>query len=147
VTDYSYPLLAQGVADVIAEGGSGAVGGHGELHGICSHWEVWMLASAVGPLGALEIASRQGADFLGAEHDLGTIDVGKIADLIVLNSNPLDNIRNTADIMWVMKAGTIYEGNTLDEIWPSVKRFGHFPEFNSDYLRNDTRYIVRQKND
>ena len=56
-TDYAYPFIAQAMADVIAEGGNGALGSHGEHHGLDAHWEVWMEASALGNLGALETAS------------------------------------------------------------------------------------------
>src|SRR5207248_9888614 len=99
-TDYSYPLLAQALADIIAQGGHGAIGSHGQQHGLASHWEIWMAASAMGPMGALELASKEGAYFLGADKDVGSIAVGKLGDLIVLNSNPLENIRNTADIRY-----------------------------------------------
>ena len=104
-TDYSFPLIAQSIADVTAEGGYGAVGAHGQQHGIGSHWDIWMAASAMGPMGALEMASVHGAHFLGVEKDLGTLEPAKIADLIVLNSNPLVDIHNTADILYVMKGG------------------------------------------
>lgn len=140
-TDYSFPLLAQGLADIIAEGGYGAVGGHGEQHGIGSHWEVWMAASALGPMGALEVASLHGAHFLGVEKDLGSLAVGKLADLMVLNSNPLDNIRNTTDIQYVMKGGVLYDAATLDEIWPLSKPFGPHYWVNEEVLRSDDRPV------
>jgi len=124
ITDYSFPFIAQGVADIIAAGGHGAIGGHGQQHGIGSQWEVWLEASALGPMGALEVASLGGAWFLGMQQDLGSIEVGKLADLIVLNSNPLDDIRNTADMKFVMKGGRMYDGMTLDQVWPEKKPFG-----------------------
>jgi Tol biopolymer transport system component/imidazolonepropionase-like amidohydrolase len=115
-TDYSFPIIAQAMADIIAKGGYGAIGSHGQQHGIGSHWEIWMAASALGPMGALEVATVHGAHFLGATKDLGTLAAGKLADAVVLNSNPLENIRNTQDIRWVMKAGVLYDGVTLEEI-------------------------------
>lgn len=138
-TDYSFPILAQGVADVIEHGGWGAIGSHGQQHGLASHWEVWMLASALGPMGALEVASLHGAHFLGADRDIGSIRTGKLADLLVLNSNPLDDIRNTLDIMYVMKAGRLYDDETLDEIWPTPRPYGPRPWINPDALVDDVR--------
>ena len=140
-TDYSYPMLAQGVADIIAEGGYGAVGAHAQQNGIGTHWEVWMFASALGPMGALEVASVHGAHFIGRSADLGTIEEGKLADLLVLNSNPLDDIRNTTDIEYVMKAGTLYDGDTLDEVWPEQKPYGNYYWVDPDAFRSDDRPV------
>jgi hypothetical protein len=146
-TDYSFPLIAQGLADIIAEGGHGAIGSHGEHHGPDAHWEVWMAASALGPLGALRVASLDGATFLGAQEDLGSIEVGKLGDLIILNSNPLDDIRNTADMEWVMKGGILYDADTLDEVWPRERPFGPYYWVNEDLLRNDDRPVGPSRED
>ncbi len=140
-TDYSFPLLAQGLADIIGEGGHGALGSHGEHHGPDAHWEVWMAASALGPMGALRVASLDGATFLGARADLGSIEVGKLADLLVLNRNPLDDIRATADMLYVMKGGVLYDADTLDEIWPEARPFGPYYWVNEDVLRQDDRPV------
>ncbi|MGH7505233.1 MAG: amidohydrolase family protein, partial [Longimicrobiales bacterium] len=140
-TDYPFSMIAQGLEDIIAEGGHGAIGSHGEHHGPNAHWEVWMAASALGPLGALQVASLHGAYFLGAQEDLGSLEVGKLADLIVLNSNPLDDIRNTADMMYVMKGGVLYDSDTLDEVWPETTPFGPYYWVNEAALRMDERPI------
>jgi hypothetical protein len=138
-TDYAFPLVAQSMADIIAEGGYGAIGSHGEHHGIAPHWEVWMGATALGNHGALEVASLHGARFLGAVQDLGSIEVGKLADLVVLNSNPLENIRNTIDAQYVMKGGKLYDAMSLDEVWPRAVPFGPYYWLNPDQLKNDTK--------
>jgi Tol biopolymer transport system component len=141
VTDYHFGVQAQSVADIIANGGYSAIGSHGQAHGIGSHWEVWMLASALGPMGALEVASVHGSHFLGADKDLGTLEPGKLSDLMVLNANPLDDIHNTMKIAMVMKAGTLFDADTLDEVWPEKKPFGDYYWINLDELRNDTRAV------
>src|ERR1700740_1865214 len=87
LTDYHFGVQSQGLADIIANGGYGAIGSYGQAHGIGSHWEVWMISSALGPMGALEVASSHGAHFLGADKDLGSLAVGKLAALRVLNAN------------------------------------------------------------
>ena len=140
-TDYSYPMIAQALADIIEHGGWGAIGSHGQAHGIGSHWEIWMAAAALGPMGALELASVHGARFLGAQQDLGTIEVGKLADLVVLNSNPLDDIRNTLDIRYVMQGGVLYDDDTLDELWPEQRPYGPYWWVNEDVLRSDDRPV------
>lgn len=139
VTDYSYPLIAQAMADVIAAGGYGAIGSHGEHHGIAAQWEVWMGASALGNHGALEVASLHGAHFLGADQDLGSIKEGKLADLLVLNANPLDDIKNTAKMRYVMKGGVLYDAMSLDEVWPRQRPYGPMTWIEADALRSDDR--------
>lgn len=140
-TDYSFGMLAQGLADIISQGGYGALGSHGEHHGLAAQWEVWMAASALGNHGALEVASLHGAHFLGAEQDLGSLERGKLADLLVLNSNPLDDIRSTADLRYVMKGGVLYESETLDEVWPRTRPYGPYYWVDQDALRADDRPV------
>lgn len=124
VTSYPFPLLAQGVADVVAAGGFGTIGAHGQLQGIDSHFDLWQMASAMTPLQALRTATIFPARFIGVDRDVGSIAVGKLGDLLILNSNPLENIRHTTDIRYVVKGGTVYDGNTLDVVWPEAKGFG-----------------------
>jgi imidazolonepropionase-like amidohydrolase len=127
------------MADIIANGGYGALGSHGEQHGLAPHWEVWMGASALGNHGALEVASLHGAKFLGADKDIGSIEVGKLADVMILNSNPLDNIRNTTDIKYVMKGGRLYDGFSLDELWPKQVPFGPAYWVNDEMLQKNVK--------
>jgi len=141
VTDYSFPLLAQGLDDIIAEGGMGAIGSHGQHHGIGTHWEIWMLASAMESIRALEVATIHGARFLGMEEDLGSLRPGKLADLLVLDADPLQEIRNSQAIRYVMKAGILYHADTLDEIWPTERPYGALPWLDEDMLQVDDRPV------
>ena len=75
---------------------------------------------------ALRTATLFPAKFIGIDQDVGSIVVGKVADLLVLNSDPLVNIRNSTDIRYVMKGGVLYEGDTLDQMWPESKPFRKF---------------------
>jgi hypothetical protein len=127
LAEYAFPIMAEGVADIVRGGGTAAVGGHGEWNGLDTHWDLWSEASAMTPIEALEIGTWRGASFVGLDTQLGSITVGKVADLVVLNSDPLENIQNTRDIQYVMKAGRLYDGNTLDEIWPRMVPYGPRP--------------------
>jgi imidazolonepropionase-like amidohydrolase len=119
--EYIFPRLAKSAGDVIAAGGKVGVGAHGQRQGIGFHWEMWNLAAGMSNHDALRAATLLGAEISGLDHDLGTIDVGKLADLVVLDENPLENIRNTNSICYVIKNGVVYQGDTLTEIWPQHK--------------------------
>jgi Tol biopolymer transport system component/imidazolonepropionase-like amidohydrolase len=122
--DYNFPAIAQGVRDIIRAGGRAGLGSHGQQDGPAAHWELWMLASGgMTPMEALRIATLYGAESIGYGRDLGSLEPGKLADLVVLNTNPLDDIHNSADIRYVMKNGELYDGSTLDRIWPSARAF------------------------
>jgi hypothetical protein len=137
--EFMFPVLAHGAADIMRAGGRVAVGAHGEQPGLGTHWELWTLGVAMTPLEVLTAATMHSAHFLGLEHDLGSIANGKIADLVVLNSNPLDDLRNTTDIALVMKAGTLYDAGTLDRVWPERVPYGPHPWTNDFIRRTDLR--------
>jgi len=100
-------------------GGSIALGGHGDMQGLQNHWEMWLLASGGMSLhNVLKVATINGAKVLGLAADLGSIEKGKLADLIILDKDPLINIKNSTSIKYVMKNGVLYNGETLDKVYP-----------------------------
>jgi cytosine/adenosine deaminase-related metal-dependent hydrolase len=88
---------------------------------------------------ALEAASLDGAHFLGLDQEIGSIAVGKLADLVILDSNPLEDIRKTIDIRYVVKSGRLRDARTLDEIWPTQRPYGKHPWDQPEMHRLDTR--------
>ncbi len=123
--EYNFPRLAKVVADIVNAGGKVGVGSHGQLQGLGYHWELWALQSGgLTEHQALRAATLFGAEAIGVQSDLGSIEPGKLADLVIFEQNPLDNIRNTNTIQMVMKNGRLYDGNNLDELWPRQRELG-----------------------
>lgn len=112
--------IAAALRRVIASGGRVAIGGHGDPPGLATHFQIWAYVEAGGipPLEALRSATLRGAEALGLERDLGSLEVGKLGDLLVLERNPLESIRATAALRYVLFNGRLYDATTLDEVWP-----------------------------
>lgn len=91
-------------------------GAHGQREGLGSHWEIWaFVQGGMSPLQALQAATIDPAQHLGMARDLGSIESGKLADLLIVDGNPLEDIRVTDHIAYVVLNGRIYEGGTLAE--------------------------------
>ena len=95
------------------------LGGHGQLQGLGPHWELWALGDGGWPAHeALEVATIHGATYLGLDADIGSLEPGKLADLIVLGADPLEKLENTEQVEAVMKGGVLYDPDTLATTWP-----------------------------
>lgn len=103
---------------VLADAGTKVnLGAHGQLQGLGAHWELWMLVQGgMSPMQAIRAATLNGAQYVGLDDDIGSLEVGKLADLIVMGKNPLENIRNSESITYVMLNGRLYDAATMNEI-------------------------------
>lgn len=114
--DNGHILVSQTAKDLSDAGVKVNMGAHGQLQGLGAHWETWMLAAGgMSNLEALKTATINGANYIGAGQDIGSLERGKLADLIVLDKNPLEDIENTQYIQYVMSNGRLYDAETLNE--------------------------------
>lgn len=103
------------------------LGAHGQLQGLGAHWELWMLQQGgMTNMQALQAATINGATYIGAGNDIGSLKEGKLADLIVLDKNPLEEIRNTETVRYTMVNGRLYDTETMNEIGNSPKERTQF---------------------
>lgn len=122
LSEYHFPKVAEGAAKIMRAGGLIGIGSHGEMPGLGFHWE--MHAHAMGgmtPAEVLRAATIGSARTIGRAAEFGSLEPGKYADLVILERDPLADIRNTLAIAQVMKNGRLYDGGSMDEIWPRQK--------------------------
>jgi Tol biopolymer transport system component/imidazolonepropionase-like amidohydrolase len=127
--EFHFPIVAEGAARVAEAGGRVTIGAHGQLQGLGFHWELWAQAGeglpsgrkAMSPIDALRAATIVSAEKIGFGNDLGSVESGKLADLVVLDADPLAEIHNTAKIRWVIKNGQLFDAETMRQEWPQQK--------------------------
>jgi Tol biopolymer transport system component len=117
--EYVFPKHAEFVKKLLEDSARAAVGSHGQLQGLGYHWEMWAMGSGgASNHDILRAATTYGAEAIGLGKDLGSVEAGKLADILILEEDPLTDLRNTVKIQYVMKNGRLYDANTLGEVWP-----------------------------
>jgi imidazolonepropionase-like amidohydrolase/Tol biopolymer transport system component len=109
--DWNHQQTARDAAEMAREDVLVTLGAHGQLQGLGVHWELWALGGpgAMTPMEALQAATIQGARYLGLEDQLGTVEAGKLADLVVLDEDPREDIHRSTGIAFTIKNGEIHE--------------------------------------
>jgi Tol biopolymer transport system component/predicted amidohydrolase len=114
-----YPRLGGDAARIQRAGGIVGIGSHGEIPGLGFHWELEAhVQGGMTPHEALRAGTLGSAQAIGRAAELGSIEPGKFADLVILEADPLTDIRNSRTVVQVMKNGRLYDAATLEEIWP-----------------------------
>jgi len=120
--EHVFEPISRELTQMVEKGATAGIGAHGQIQGIGYHWELWAQASGgTDPHTALEMATIMGAEGIGLDQELGSLEEGKLADLVVLEENPLEDLRNTTSITHVMKGGRLYEDDTLRQVWPTER--------------------------
>ncbi|WP_417935742.1 amidohydrolase family protein [Flagellimonas allohymeniacidonis] len=127
-------LVSKTATELTNEGVKVNMGAHGQLQGLGAHWELWMLhQGGMTNLQALKAATINGAEYIGAGQEIGSLKVGKLADLIVLDENPLEDIRNTETVKYTMVNGRLYDTGTMNEIGNTQRERSKFWWENNKY--------------
>ncbi|WNJ19785.1 amidohydrolase family protein [Pontibacter sp. G13] len=113
------------------------LGAHGQLQGLGAHWELWMFGQGgMSEMDAIRAATMNGAHYLGMDHDIGSLEAGKLADLVVMNENPLEDLQNTEHIEYTMVNGRMYEVETMNEVGLDKRQRGPFYWEQNEYSEN-----------
>ncbi|HKS06229.1 MAG TPA: amidohydrolase family protein [Gemmatimonadaceae bacterium] len=121
--EFTYKGVSQAAATIVKYGGKVGVGAHHEVQGIGTPWDLILLSGGGMPLhDVLRVGTIFGAVSIGLDKDLGSVEAGKLADLIVFDANPLVNIRAVLSPRYVMRNGFLYESATLNEVWPTERK-------------------------
>ena len=121
--DYNHFAIAKTAKVLYDLGVETHIGAHGQREGLGVHWEIWMFAQGgMTPLEALSTATIQSAEYLGMDAEIGSIKAGKLADLAILDINPLEDIYATDKVHAVMLNGRLYDSKTMNELTGNWKR-------------------------
>ncbi len=112
--DWHHIDVAASAKQIMDAGGKVCLGGHGQMQGLGPHWEMWaFVQGGMTPIEALRVATLFPAQTLGLDADLGSIETGKLADFVVLEKNPLEDIHNSETVTLVVKNGTAWKPEAL----------------------------------
>ncbi len=125
--DIGFRSVARSIKKLDDAGVTVHAGSHGQIAGLAMHWEMWLLAEGgMANARILRAATLNGAKTLGLDKHLGSLEPGKLADLIVLDENPLDDIRNTNTVRYTMVNGRLYDSLSMNEIGNHPRPRGRF---------------------
>ena len=114
--EFNHIDIARGAKQLLDRGVKVNLGAHGQMQGLAPHWELWMFVQGgMTPHEALRAGTIHGAQYLGLDKDIGSIEPGKLADLAVLDRNPLANIRDSEYVRYVVINGRLFETDTMDQ--------------------------------
>ncbi|MFN4115897.1 MAG: amidohydrolase family protein, partial [Inhella sp.] len=120
--DFNILKVARNATELSRAGVLTSIGAHGQREGLGTHWEMWMFAlGGMTPLEALRTATITPARVLGLDRELGSLEPGKLADLVVIDGDVLADIRHSDRIRWVMQNGRLFDAATMNQVGPGSR--------------------------
>jgi len=118
-SEYNHIYVAQEAKTLRDLGVLVNIGAHGQRAGLAAHWEIWsMVQGGFSPWEALRGASIDGAKSLGMDAQIGSLEAGKLADLVIIDGNPLEDISRSEYVSYTIINGRAYEAATMNQIAP-----------------------------
>lgn len=144
---YNHFAIAEYAKELRDKGVGVHIGAHGQREGLAAHWEMWMMSQGgFSEWEALRGATIDGAVHLGMEKDLGSIEVGKLADLVVIDGDVLNNILLSEMVEYTVFNGRVYEAATMNEFGKKATRNKFFfEEENYLYMPISTQKAMEKK--
>ncbi|WP_375278127.1 amidohydrolase family protein [Alteromonas australica] len=144
---YNHQNVARYAKTLRDNGVSVHIGAHGQREGLAAHWELWIMQQGgFTPWEALRGGTIDGAKHLGMSKDIGSIETGKLADLVVIDGDVLSDIRKSEFVEYTVLNGRVYESATMNEVGSKKKRKPFFFEQdNATFMPQQTADEVEAK--
>ena len=146
-SQYNHQNVARYAKTLRDNGVSVHIGAHGQREGLAAHWELWIMQQGgFTPWEALRGGTIDGAKHLGMSKDIGSIETGKLADLVVIDGDVLSDIRKSEFVEYTVLNGRVYESATMNEVGSKKKRKPFFFEQdNATFMPQQTADEVEAK--
>lgn len=119
--DWNHISIAEGCKQLFDAGVRVNLGAHGQREGLAAHWELWMFEQGgMTPHEALRSATLSGAEYLGMDGDIGSIEAGKLADIAIIRGDVLTDLRKTKDVHWTVINGRVFDADTMNQVFPTA---------------------------